>query len=442
MRARLLLCVIGIFILSACSPSPVEELFRLPELPQEFVEFNDQLSKIRAGGGELTAPLSGFNRQSVQLMDLDNDGVDEGIAFAIKKGEAKHAAMYIFKKQGDSYQVLGEIEGPGNVVDSVSYADVMGNGNYEIIIGWGLEDNSARTLTAYEITLGGMKKLLEVPYLYYVQADMEGDGIADLSVVMPDEKNKSPEIALFSRGMGELRFRSAVALSQGINQIKKIRAGYAADSVPAIFIDSTYNDKTTITDIIVLKNGQLVNAMKNEESGASDLTVRNYQINCEDADGDGTIEVPAPAPFTVYDEESALTPLYGITWRRYNGAQELKDVAYTYHDYADGWHIVLPLKWKGKITAERMTQDRGVMFYGTDREGNKILLFSIHVLMGESRYARASYSGRFQLTEKQNIIYAASVKRDSYLGIDVNEESLREMFHWRETEWSSGEVVA
>ena len=442
MRARLLLCIIGIFMLSACSQSPVEEFFRLPELPQEFVEFNDQLSKIRTGGAELTAPLSGFNRQSVQLMDLDNDGVDEGVAFAIKKGEAKRAVMYVFKKQGDSYQVLGEIEGPGNLVDSVSYADVMGNGNYEIVIGWGLEDNSARTLTAYEITSDGMKKLLEVPYLYYVQADMEGDGIADLGVIMPDEKNKSPEIALFSRGMGELRFRSAVALSQGINQIKKIRAGYAADGVPAIFIDSAHNDKTTITDIIVLKNGQLVNAMRNEESGISNLTVRNYQINCEDADGDGIIEVPSPAPFPGYDEENIATPLYGITWRRYNGTQELEDVSYTYHDYTDGWHIVLPLKWRGKISAERMTQDRGVMFYGTDRNGEKILLFSVYVLMGESRYVKATYSGRFQLTEKQNIIYAASVKKDSYSGIDITEESLREMFRWRETEWSSGEVVA
>ncbi len=442
MRARLLLCVVAIFILSACSPSPVEDLFRLPELPQEFVEFNDQLNAIRTSGGELAAPLSGFNRQSVQLMDLDNDGVDEGIAFAIKKGEAKRAAMYVFKKLGDSYQVLGEIEGPGNLVDSVSYADLMGNGNYEIIIGWGLEDNSARTLTAYQIAPDGMGKLLEVPYLYYVQADMEGDGIADLSVVMPDEKNKSPEIALFSRGMGELRFRSAIPLSQGINQIKKIRAGYASDGVPAIFIDSSYNDKTTVTDIIVLQNGQLVNTMRNEESGVSELTVRNYNINCEDADGDGIIEVPAPAPFLGYDEQVVASPLYAITWRRYDGAEKLTDSLYTYHDYTDGWHIVLPLKWKGKLYAERMTQDRGVMFYGTDRQGKKILLFSVYVLMGESRYVKAAYSGRFQLTEKQNIIYAASVAKDSYLGIDINEESLREMFRWRETEWNSGEVVA
>lgn len=441
MKARLLILIIALFALTGCSPSPVEELFRLPELPQEFVEFNDQLSAIRANGAELTAPLAGYNRQSVQLMDLDNDGIDEGIAFATKKNDAKRAVMYVFKKQGESYQVLGEIEGPGNLVDSVSYSDLMGNGNYEIIIGWGLEDNSARTLTAYEITSGGMEKLLEVPYLYYVQADMEGDGIADLSVVMPDEKNKSPELSFFSRGMGELRFRSSVQLSQGISQIKKIRAGYASDGVPAIFIDSAYNDKV-LTDIIVLKEGQLVNATRDEQTGASEQTARGYQINCEDADGDGIIEVPTPAPFPGYNEESSAAPLCGITWRKYTAAGKLEDSAYTYHDYTDSWHIVLPLKWRGKITAERMGQDRGVMFYSIDSQGKKSLMFSIYVLMGESRYTRAAYSGRFQLTEKQNIIYAGSIKKDSYLGVEINEDSLREMFRWRETEWSSGEVVA
>ncbi len=442
MAVRKMAYLLMFLLLTGCSMSPVEELFSIPELPMEYAEFNGQLNTIREQGAELTAPTGGFNRQSVQLMDLDNDSVDEGIVFAKEKNNEKNTFVYIFKKNGEEYQLHDKIQGEGNIVESVSYADVVGHGNHALIIGWGLEDNSARTLTVYEIAQQGMKKLMQAPYLYYAQADMDSDGVIDLNIVMPDEKNKAPELAMYTQGMGEFKNHSAVALSQGMGDIKKIRTGYAEDGLACVFIDSLYGENEMITDVIAYKGNRLVNVTRDENSGISQSTLRKSLVYCEDADGDGTIEVPYTEPLPGYENTLSTRMLNATVWRRCDSNGNLKETAFAYHDYQNEWHIVLPMKWRGKVTAERMNNNTGTMFYGISGSGEKKLLFSVYVLTGEQRFEKAQYSGRFQLTEKHNVIYAGTVKEKTYLGVDINEDSLREMFRWRETEWSSGEVVA
>lgn len=441
MAAKITAICLALLVLAGCSASTAEDMFRMPELPKEFVEFNDQLNAIRAKGGEFTAPVGGFNRQAVQLMDLDNDGIDEGIAF-FKALNSSRVSVYVFKKLDDNYHQLALIEGAGNIVERVSYSDLVGDGNFALVIGWGLEDSSAKTLTAYEISYDGMKKLVETPYLYYAEADMNSDGVTDLNVVMPNEKDSELQLAFYTRGMGEFRLGSAAPLSRDISAIKKIRTGSALDGATGIFIDSVSRDKSTLTDLIIFENGRLRNVTLNPETHVSDSTRRSFSVYCEDADGDGIIEIPSTHMLPGYEAMQLSEALYGIMWRKYTEKGALEDSAFSYHEYVDNWHIIMPVKWMGRITAERMSQDKGVMFYGVDERGKKKHLFSIYALTGESRHARAAYSGRFRLLEKQSVIYVASIKQDSYLGVKITQDSLKEMFRWRETEWSSSQVVA
>ena len=197
-----------------------------------------------------------------------------------------------------------------------------------------------------------------------------------------------------------------------------------------------------ITDIVAYKGNRLVNVTRDEDTGISQSTLRAALVYSEDADNDGIIEVPYPEALPGYENSAPSRKLNGNLWRRYDGNGRGKDACYTYHDYQNEWHIVLPMKWRGKITVERMSNSTGAMFYGISKNGERKHLFSVYVLTGEQRFEKAQYSGRFQLTEKQNVIYAGTVKEKTYLGVNINEDSLREMFRWRETEWSSGEVVA
>ena len=48
-----------------------EELYRLPRLPEEYESLEVQIDALLADGASHTAPASGSNLQSLQMMDLD-----------------------------------------------------------------------------------------------------------------------------------------------------------------------------------------------------------------------------------------------------------------------------------------------------------------------------------------------------------------------------------
>ena len=71
------------FVLSGCMmTASVEELYALPQLPVEYQALDAKINAILASGAETTSPTSGANLQSVQMEDLDGDGVQEAVAFS------------------------------------------------------------------------------------------------------------------------------------------------------------------------------------------------------------------------------------------------------------------------------------------------------------------------------------------------------------------------
>ena len=75
--AMLLICA---FLLGGCS-SNSSDILAMPEMPQMQRELIETVDSVRGGGYEYSEPRSGLNRQPLQLMDLDGDGEEEGIAF-------------------------------------------------------------------------------------------------------------------------------------------------------------------------------------------------------------------------------------------------------------------------------------------------------------------------------------------------------------------------
>ena len=108
MRIKLIAIAMLAMFLTGCTSNSVEDVLRVPALPSEFMEFNDELNKIKASGMEPIAPNSGTNRQSIQLTDLDGDGVDEGIAFFRETSNTYKVYACIFRRlMTDTKRVRG-----------------------------------------------------------------------------------------------------------------------------------------------------------------------------------------------------------------------------------------------------------------------------------------------------------------------------------------------
>ncbi|MBR1781852.1 MAG: hypothetical protein IJ751_10690, partial [Oscillospiraceae bacterium] len=75
--AAVLLTAAALLVLSGCGLRSPEELYALPRLSAEYESLQSALEGLQAQGYEYAAPTAGSNTQSVQLLDLDSDGVDE-----------------------------------------------------------------------------------------------------------------------------------------------------------------------------------------------------------------------------------------------------------------------------------------------------------------------------------------------------------------------------
>ena len=83
MRKKLwLLLAAALPLLCGCMMSAsVDDLYALPQLPEEYESLSARLSEILALGAEYAPPQAGSNLPQVQMVDLDGDGADEALAF-------------------------------------------------------------------------------------------------------------------------------------------------------------------------------------------------------------------------------------------------------------------------------------------------------------------------------------------------------------------------
>ena len=76
MRKRLLVCLTAVLCalgLSGCIFGDVDEMYALPKSSEAYVNLQARINQEK-GSAESIAPLSGENRQAIQLVDVDRDG--------------------------------------------------------------------------------------------------------------------------------------------------------------------------------------------------------------------------------------------------------------------------------------------------------------------------------------------------------------------------------
>ncbi|MBQ4369805.1 MAG: VCBS repeat-containing protein [Oscillospiraceae bacterium] len=405
------LAFIVLCMFSGCLSSGVQELYSLPEPSEGYLALQKKINSVLSSGAEYSSPVSGENRQPVQLNDIDGDGVNEAIAFFKIPGE-KSLKIYIFRAAEGVYEEAALIEGDGTSIESVSYADLNGDGSKEIIVGWkmsgGMQMLGVYSLRDYEVT----SELL-TGYTNYIASDLDGDGVRDLTVVRYDRSAMTGSAeAYFLRGSTGMESSSA-RLSPTLESIDRIRTTKLTDGRAAIFVEGLCGSGSILTDVLTFKDAALQNISADTETGVSRDTVRAYSVYSGDIDSNGCLDIPEvqtlPAP-----ESAAAYRI--INWYNYSSAGKRVRAVSTYHNYSDGWYLVLPDEWTSVMTLSRddsVPGERSMIFSvwnGEEEPAQDFLIIS--ALTGSNRYSKAEQSGRFVLKETSDAIYTAAILRD------------------------------
>ncbi len=411
----LLLAIFMAFAASGCMATDVEELYSLPRQSEEYVQLQELIAQRIDEGSEYAAPLDGSYRQSVQLQDLDGDGVAEAIAFLAD--EAHTPTICIYRQDGQGvYYLYVIIRGEGSAVNSVEYADLNGDGVTEFILSWQI-GGDIHLLSVYDLSGEAPVELFSADSTEFLVSDLDGDGRTEILDLRIDYASGS---TLVMYGVDEENgvTASRAKLSAGIVQVLRARSGYLADGTPALFVESLYGEESLITDVFIAGNG--LENITLASSGASN-TVRERQAYTTDINADRAMEIP--------ESSGDLLNWYGLD------AAGRKTLAMTtYHDYDDGWYLALESPWISGLEVEiRATYsgETAAVFSQRDRGD----LFIIYTLTGENRLDRAVTEERIVLCTTDTAIYAAEL-----LSPDIGEEEILESFNLIYSEWQTGDL--
>lgn len=416
-------------LLTGCAMNiSADELYALPRLPAEYESLESQINALLEAGAEHAAPSSGSNLQSVQMVDLDGDGVEEAVAFFRKADDAKPMKIYLFKADGETYRRLALIEGTASSIYSISYPDLDGDGQCELLIGY-KSGTELQALSVYALRRGEALNLLTTLYLRYAVSDLDGDGRDELTVFYSGEENRCTADC-YVWNSTELSCISTAELSFSASELSRVTAGKLSDGASALFVTGVTDNSAAVCDILTVRNGVLCSAVQ----GAASRFLSLYPT---DIDGDGVIEVPEPLPFPQLTEESDI--YYRILWRAYDSTGSGEVVRRTYHNTADGWSFVLPEAWENKVSLLRSSTpgENSVLFFTLAGETPRPFL-EICALTGEDSEQHAMRGDRFVLARQVDVVYTAELLPCDWSG-QLDEEAVREGFSLVVAEWTTGE---
>lgn len=426
----------AVLLFSGCA-STVEDMYAPPKRSEGYNRLQSAMDTAMVGM-EYAAPVSGENRQIVQMADLDGDKTDEYILFARKSSDTP-LQILVFRQEDDGECSLAHvIESTGSAFEKVEYVDVDGNPGMEIVVGRQVSDQLQRTLSVYSFSSGEPNQLLSAGYYKYLCCDFDGDGTRELMLLRTGETDADKGYAVLYRYRdGEMQRSREAELSQQGTSIKRIMVSKLHGGETAVFVASSLEENAIITDVFALKNGEFTNISYSVDSGTSVQTLRNYYVYGDDLNDDGVLELPFLITMkSATGEEAGEQHL--IRWYALDIDGRQMNRLYTYHNYVGGWYLELDSTWAPRVSV--VQEGTVYTFLLWDDAGlSARTLFTLYCFTGSSRETQAVEEGRFPLHSSESAVYAA-VLGDAAAGLGIAEDTLTNSFHLIHQDWYTGET--
>lgn len=396
-------------LMSGCAMRTVEEMYALPRRSEEYSQFQ---SAIDAAMEDLTysAPISGDNQQTVQMADLNGDGLDEYLVFAMGDSE-KPLQVLIFTQDANGNCSLSEvIESNGTAFEQVEYINFDERPGCELVIGRQVSDQVLRSVSVYTFSGGSPEQLFAIGYSKFLTCDLDNNGRSEVMVLRPGESETDRGMAvLYSTQAGKLRRSVETELSQEPSKIRRIQAGKLQGGKSAVFVASSVDEQTLVTDIFAMKNGAFTNIAFSSELDTSIQTLLNFYVYAEDINEDGVIELPSIIPMQVVSPEDIEQKVL-LRWFSMDADGREVNKLYTFHDFLGGWYVKLDSQWAERVTMIR--KDGSYIFLMWDEHfETAVRVFSIDVFTGNTRDEDAQKDGRFPLYRSEGIAYAGKLEK-------------------------------
>ncbi len=351
LTAVLLICTL---MLQGCSLFSFDdaEIMAPPKATGAKAEIQELIDDQTSSSYTLVYPKFGSNRSAIVTHDIDNDNVQEAVAFYTDKGGEDVHALFL-EYEDDEYTVITDTVFDGNGVDRVEFADVDNNGIDEILIGYSAKTSSQNTLFIY--TYGKKISKYEDTYQYssLVTGDFNKDSCDDFLLISlySGDIAATAKLMVYNRN-GAFSEIGSVELDSDITQLASAQYGKLSDETFGAVIDGISSAGDYTTQVVLYDNSraQLLNPLFSY-SGYSD-TRRSTQVCSADVNKDEIIEIPLCSLMAHEESENTETISRKIDWAYFDiSTYSLKVCLSNIICPADGYAVTIPQKWSTAVTA-------------------------------------------------------------------------------------------
>ena len=430
---NILALLMAILLLSGCSLRTLDALYQVPKRSDEFSNLQSAIDK-NLGDLEYCAPQSGENLQTVQIADLDGDGVQEYLLFA-KGTQEKPLRILIFRMKDGGYVLSDTIESHGTAFDLVEYARIDDRPGYELIVGCQISQDVARSVSVYSLREGKAVSLMSANYTKFLTCDLAGDQRSELMVLRPGESDEDNGLAELYRFVdGNLSRSDQISLSESTDRLKRIELGMLQDGKPAVYVDLSVGNSAVATDVFTVVDDQFTNLVTDDMP-----TVREDYIYAEDIDNDGIVELPELIQMHAVGNNQVPAMQQLIRWYTLTAEREQVDKLYSYHNLQGGWYLALDISLASRVSVTRLG---GTFEFYIWNEGftSAKKVMTLYVLSGSDRKEQAALDGRFAIYVDDTAIYAAQLETFAE-EFGINEQQVIDRFHLIHQDWKTQEVL-
>ncbi len=417
---------------SGCLMRTADEMYCLPKRSETYNSLQSAINSAMADL-EYCAPIAGDNQQTVQMADLDGDGLQEYLLFA-KANDDRPLRILIFANVDGAFVHTDTVTCNGTAFDRVEYAQIDKDGGVEIVVGRMLSDQVLRTVAVYSLSNGEAEQLVTTNYSYFLTSDLDADGISELFVLRPGlTETEAGQAELYTHTDGTLLRSNSVNMSSSVGSLKRIVVGKLHGGQSAVYVASSADDKTILTDVYILEEGLLTNVSVT----GGEQTMHNYYVYADDIDSDGVIELPGILPMRAIHQADGVNPHNLIRWYALCVDGSEVDKMYTYHNFLGGWYLELDsaLVSRISVTGKNNIYD----FYLWDEQDSSRKLMTLSVLTGQSREEQSLLDGAVVLYKSDSVIYTAFLEEQAQ-EYGLTAENVIRSFHLIHEDWKTGET--
>ena len=275
------------FLMTGCvstSESPESLIDKKPIYNEENKELYDTINNMLVKPTSLTLPSNSQDVGEINKVDLNNDGVDEVVAFEKKKNlntnENEVGFMIFAKKNDGNYEEKVNILRIGESIDYANFYDLDNDGNKEIVLS--IKGHTKTRLYLYRYVDENIEEIYNSEptwiknkgYLSDMKIKIgyiDDDNILDILMVNYDYKNSEMYVSIlnFNNKMNLIdyvKFENVKNINDLYITFGNLASQVKGSTIKGVVLDiPMIKDSSYFTQMIYLEDGTIKKAFKDDD---------------------------------------------------------------------------------------------------------------------------------------------------------------------------------